>query len=432
MHKGLRAVTLVIALFSLALFVAACGDDDSGSSSSSSSSGSSSSGSGEPAPKGPSGAPIKLGFICSCTGAQASQLGHQDDAAQVWVNSVNDAGGINGAPVELTIKDDGGDPAKALQAVKELVEQDKVVALVGQFSLADAAFADYVSQKGIPVVGGISPDTPYLTNPDFFPSGSQLLVQTAGTLALAQEAGKKRIGVMYCAESPICAQLEPLATGLGQLYGLEASFAKVSATQPNYTAQCLQFKNDGVDALFPGVASPVALKIVADCAKQNYKPQVVSQTSTLANTWFDDPNMEGALLSGFNANPFDTESPSMQEFRDAYEKYFPGDLEGKDFSYDAIGVWAGGKLFEAAAKAGKIDASSTAEDVKKGLYALKDETLGGLSGPLNFTPDKPAFVPCYFGQKIEGGALASENNNEPICLSEEQATAVGKIAASLG
>ena len=48
-------------------------------------------------------------------------------------------------------------------------------------------------------------------------------------------------------------------------------------------------------------------------------------------------------------------------------------------------VWASGELFKAA-----VDASGsgpvTSASVKRGLYALKNETLGGLSGPLNFVP----------------------------------------------
>jgi branched-chain amino acid transport system substrate-binding protein len=66
--------------------------------------------------------------------------------------------------------------------------------------------------------------------------------------------------------------------------------------------------------------------------------------------------------------------------------------------------------------------------VKKGLYALKNETLGGVAPPLTFTPAKPAFIPCYFTEQVKGGKFASLNGNKPTCLTAAQSTA---LAAAL-
>jgi branched-chain amino acid transport system substrate-binding protein len=341
-----------------------------------------------------------------------------------WAKSVNASGGVNGHPVSMTVLDDGGNPATALQDAKQLVTQDHIVAMVGEFSLADAAFAAYMASAGIPVVGGISPESAFLTNPDFYPSGSQLLMQTIGTFQLAKTAGKKHIGVLYCAESPICAQLVPLAVGAAKLNGLAITTARVSSTAPNYTAQCLTLKSAGVDALFVGAASPVVQKITAGCAQQGYTPQTVTQTSTLSNAWFTDSSLNGALLSGFNANPYDSSTPAIGALQAALNKYSPGLSSGSQYNYDVVGPWAGGQLFLAAAKAGNITPTSTGADVKKGLYALKNETLGGLTGPLNFTPGKPAFVPCYFSEQLKGGKLVSLNGNKPTCLTAAQGAAL--------
>lgn len=51
----------------------------------------------------PTGAAFKVGIICSCSGAQASQLGGIDDVYQSWADSVNAAGGIDGHPVDVTV-----------------------------------------------------------------------------------------------------------------------------------------------------------------------------------------------------------------------------------------------------------------------------------------------------------------------------------------
>src|SRR5262249_15953306 len=47
------------------------------------------------------GAPIKLGMICSCSGPQAGSLGATSTVIQAWAKSVNTTGGINGHPVQV-------------------------------------------------------------------------------------------------------------------------------------------------------------------------------------------------------------------------------------------------------------------------------------------------------------------------------------------
>src|SRR5262249_3554345 len=147
---------------------------------------------------------------------------------EAWANHVNTTGGINGHPVDLTVLDDGGDPAKALQNAKQLVEQNKVVAMVGFASLADAAVAQYFDQQGIPVVGGLSLQT-FVTDPNWFASNANLVIGLAwGTLDIVKKAGLSNVGVTYCAESPICAQLIPLMQGVSSILGPKVTAQKVS------------------------------------------------------------------------------------------------------------------------------------------------------------------------------------------------------------
>jgi branched-chain amino acid transport system substrate-binding protein len=378
----------------------------------------------------PAGKAIVLGTICSCSGPQASVFGSIQKVSQAWASSVNASGGINGYPVKMITMDDGQNPAQSLQDAKALVEQDHVKAIVGETSLADQAWASYVAGKGIPVVGGSSTPSSFLTNADFFPSGTQLLVETAGALGLAKHANKQHIGVLYCAESPVCAQLNPLAKGLAALYGLKYFSGSIAATAPSYTAPCLAAKSAGVDSLFVADNTAVVQRVVTSCVQQAYRPLQTSLTQTESNAWLTDPNLQGALLAGTNANPFDTSSPAVLTFRAALNKYAPGFLSTPQFNYDTILPWIGGELFQAAAVAAKLTPSSTPADVKKGLYALKNETLGGLAPPLTFTPGKPAFIPCYFTQIVKGGKFVSLNNNQPTCLSATQLKALAAAAGA--
>jgi branched-chain amino acid transport system substrate-binding protein len=348
---------------------------------------------------------------------------------QAWASYTNANGGINGHPVKVLTADDGGDPAKSLEAVKKLVETDKVMAIVGQQSLADAAWEKYVTDKGIPVVGGIVLEPTYLTSASFYPSGSTLPLMLYGVLEQAQKAGKKKLGLFYCAESPVCAQLEPILKGLGQLAGVEVVSQKTSSTAPNYTAPCLAFEQDDVDSLFIAMSSTLVPNIIDACAKQGFTPLNIASGGTTSGEWTKNPNLVGTTVSATNAVYTDDSIPAVKEFLTALDDYAPGLTEDPQFSYPLINPWAGGQLFKAAAEKAKLGPDSTPEDVKKGLYALKDETLDGLAPPLTFTEGKPAFPACYFAAEItEDGYAPLDGNAEPTCPDPET---VGKIGAAL-
>lgn len=76
-------------------------------------------------------AEIKIGSFVSATGP-ASFLGEPEEKTlKHYVDAINKAGGINGDTLKLVIYDDGGDANKARTFATRLIEEDKVVAVVG-------------------------------------------------------------------------------------------------------------------------------------------------------------------------------------------------------------------------------------------------------------------------------------------------------------
>ncbi len=74
---------------------------------------------------------IKIGSILSITGP-ASFLGEPEDKTlRMYVDKINSTGGVAGKKIELVIYDDGGDANKARTFATRLIEDDKVVAVVG-------------------------------------------------------------------------------------------------------------------------------------------------------------------------------------------------------------------------------------------------------------------------------------------------------------
>ena len=424
-RRHLAAVTVAAALATMGL--AACGDDSSDASASPSTSSAGTSTSTEP-----SGDAIKIGNICSCTGAQAAALGKASAGMEAWVKHINDNGGLNGHPVTLVTKDDGGDPAKGIQSAKELVEKEKVVAIVGMTSLTDQAWAKIVDDAKVPVVGGYGPELSFMTDPNFFASGSNSVVATFGMLQEAKKAGATKVGVLYCSESPVCGQINGIGTPFANLLGLGYESAAIAATQPNYLAQCLKLKGDGVDTVFIAHNSSVGVRVGADCRKAGYEPRYINQLSAIASDTITSPDFAaGITMSTSNAVYSDENLPGAKEFIDAAEAYQSGITDDPAFNQNAFFAWGGGKLFEAAAKAVDLAPTSTPADVYKGLYMLKDETLGGTAPPLTFTDGKPAFPTCYFAAEAKDGEVAPLYDNNAVCLTPEQLQAMQPILAAL-
>lgn len=75
--------------------------------------------------------PYKIGGLFAVTGA-ASFLGEPEkNTALMLQEQINKAGGINGHPIEIVIEDTKSDETQAVLSAKKLLENDKVLAIVG-------------------------------------------------------------------------------------------------------------------------------------------------------------------------------------------------------------------------------------------------------------------------------------------------------------
>ncbi|MBO0730659.1 MAG: ABC transporter substrate-binding protein, partial [Acidimicrobiaceae bacterium] len=97
---------------------------------------------------------------------------------------------------------------------------------------------------------------------------------------IAKTAGAKNIGNIYCAEAAQCAQITPLMQAAGKQLGVPDVYnAEISATAPNYTAQCLAAKQQHVSAIFIADVSAVNIHFASDCAQQGYNPIYVVEAA---------------------------------------------------------------------------------------------------------------------------------------------------------
>lgn len=97
--------------------------------------------------------PIRIGSVVSATGPAAFLGDPEARTLKLYVEELNKKGGVLGRPVELVLYDDGGDANKARTFATRLVEDDKVVAMVGGTSTgATMAMMPVFEEASIPFV----------------------------------------------------------------------------------------------------------------------------------------------------------------------------------------------------------------------------------------------------------------------------------------
>lgn len=91
---------------------------------------------------------IKVGAILAVTGGASFLGGPEARTLQMMVDEMNAKGGIDGNKIELIIKDSGANPEKAISFAKQLIEEEKVLAIIGPSTSGETMKLKKICQDG--------------------------------------------------------------------------------------------------------------------------------------------------------------------------------------------------------------------------------------------------------------------------------------------
>jgi branched-chain amino acid transport system substrate-binding protein len=95
---------------------------------------------------------IVLGYITDVTGVSSSSFADGPGGAEAVIDQQNAAGGIDGHPIKLVVKDGASSPSGNLTAAEDLVQSSHAVAIIDYSSFTFGA-STYLQKQGIPVLG---------------------------------------------------------------------------------------------------------------------------------------------------------------------------------------------------------------------------------------------------------------------------------------
>ncbi|HSB86882.1 MAG TPA: ABC transporter substrate-binding protein [Ilumatobacteraceae bacterium] len=321
--------------------------------------------SGQPSETGVTGTEIHLGLIVSKT----SPLGSETFAgpmygALAYFSSLNDRGGINGRTIRLTVCDDNATGAGNRRCARQLIEDDKVMAFVGN-SIFDYAAASYVNDKGVPDVGGQPIDTAYEQYRHLFniygtSSPRDGVVGVDGKLDggtevyryFKQALGAGTAGVVYYnqGDSQRFADLTAIAL---EVEGYTVVREQVDFSVPNFDAAAIDMRSRGVDIVFDAMdsAGNVRLCEAMDGARLSVKAKVVTVQSwneSVRTQYAKGSTCRNSIYAtATTRNYMDLQFPAVSQFRDDMRRYYP-DREDK-LSMWTLEGWAAAQWFTDAA-----------------------------------------------------------------------------------
>ena len=327
---------------------------------------------------------LKIGSIQDMSGTTSVFGNAITRGAELAIEKINAQGGVNGKKLKLITLDTKGDPKEAINAYNRLVDQEKVVAVLGPpISNIGLALAPIANTKKVPVVGSFI-DPRVTVGADGKPQPAMFLmqpssVQYAEIMAgyAVEKLGLKKVGIFYNQSNAYSVSLikpfKDYAESLGAKVVVEEKYTK---DDKDYKTQLAKIKEAGADVLYAPNYTQELIILFKQRKQAGVNVPIVDGLD-LAAPFAQNLNDPEAAENAFFANNFSEKEPQLVEVRNAYKaKYNNEEPINKAYlGYDKILI-----IVDAIKKMN----STKPEDIIKGLEQVKD--LQGTTGVITLSP----------------------------------------------
>jgi branched-chain amino acid transport system substrate-binding protein len=333
-----KALALVAGL---AIIAAACGgSDDSGSSSDTTSASGGSGGGSDATFDGP----LKIATLWEVSGESAVGINDYENAAQLALEEINDAGGVGGFPVELNrVATPVLDFQKTQAAFLEAVDSDPAMIVGFALPAQVQATSQQITRSQIPVLAvtngqpflrfDSADSSPYLWGVKTYDPS----IVTAGVNYMVEELGLTEIGIMATNETNGAEAVKAATAALAEHDLQPYAVAEYPPTATDLTPQVLQMQGaDGV--VHWGFPNTLPVQLTQFVANGLDIPTMSNDSAgiAVASGLVSGPPIAKLYVSG-SCNPGDPQNSVQSDFADNYKaKYGTNATVSAGIVYDAI------------------------------------------------------------------------------------------------
>jgi ABC-type branched-subunit amino acid transport system substrate-binding protein len=228
---------------------------------------------------------IKIGIHAPVTGAAPFPQKAFEASNDLYWKYLKDKGGVNGRNVQVVFRDDKYNPTDAVQACREMVEQEHVFLIIG-FAGTDqiSACARYAESVGVPYFsGGTTEDG--LSGLNRYFAISQSYDQQSSTLVklMKNRIRKTKVAVVVIASPALNNTVKSITNEINKAGGLQivrSSRIGKYASDAELLSEAQQLKTSGAEIVYV-IAAPIPfIKLATNAQAQAYHPVWVGPGTT--------------------------------------------------------------------------------------------------------------------------------------------------------
>ena len=320
---------------------------------------------------------IKIGFHAPLTGFAASDGKSATTGAELAVEQINAAGGINGKKLELIVYDDQAQPAQAIPIANKLIGQDKVViGISGSYSGPTRSVAGVFQEAKIPYISayGIHPDITRAGDYVFRTSFLGEIQGKAGAKLVGEILGKKKV-VMITLQNDFGKSLAAGFKEAASKFGIDiVNEYQYSMKDRQFGSLVAKVKADNPEAIYASGYFFNAGPLVSQLRAAGITAAIIGQEGYDSQKFIEiaGPASEGVMIT--TSLDRDSTAPETKNFIEAFEKK-------AGFKADMVAA-SGHTAVMVAADALKRAGSTDPEALRKAIAETKDLKVS--TGVINF------------------------------------------------
>lgn len=287
------------------------------------------------------GSVFKIGGIGPTTGAAAIYGSAVMNAAQIAVDEINEAGGINGYQVEFKAEDDQSDAEKSVNAYNSLKDWGMQVLMGTVTTTPCIAVADKTAEDGMFEITPSASSTDVIENDNVFQACfTDPNLGTASAQYIGENNLATKVAVIYDSSDVYSSGIEAtfVKEAANQGFEVVAEEAFTADSKTDFSTQLQKAQSEGADLVFLPIYYTEASIILTQADSMGYAPTFFGcdgMDGILGVKNFDTSLAEGLML----LTPFaaDSKDEKTANFVSKYEeKYKDTPNQFAADAYDAI------------------------------------------------------------------------------------------------